>query len=202
MRPIWYKEIVDKYEEKKLSVTFEGGGNRMSFLESQSFFHAWLCQWTFVSCWHINDVESAAMWRLYAVTSQAVALQSTYERLRGCLPDAIFTGQIQYLDYEAGVIPESNTMWPFVHKRMSFSHEQELRALIQNLPVEDDSIAVGKVNPEKGEPIPVELERLIEKVYVGPSAPAWYADLARKVISRHGLPIDVVQSALDASPIY
>jgi hypothetical protein len=67
-RPVRYKEIIEKYEEKKLSVTFPGGACRTSFLEIQAFIHEWLCQWTFVNCWHINDSESAAMWRLYGLS--------------------------------------------------------------------------------------------------------------------------------------
>ena len=39
-----------------------------------------------VSCWHINTHESAAMWKLYAKTNEAVCIQSTYKRLRAALP--------------------------------------------------------------------------------------------------------------------
>jgi hypothetical protein len=202
MRPVWYKEMIDKMGEGKFSVTLEGGCKRMPLLETLPFLHAWFCQWTFVNCWHINDFESAAMWRLYALSNQAIALQSTYERLRGCLPESVFTGQIQYLNYEADVIPESNLMWPFVHKRLSFSHEQELRALIQEIPGESGSLAIGKPNSAEGKLVPVDLNSLVGSIYVAPSAPAWYADLTRKIIARYGLSKDVWQSALDARPLY
>src|SRR4051794_3172724 len=35
----------------------------------------------YVSCWHMNNSESEAMWRLYCPTNAGVALQTTYERL-------------------------------------------------------------------------------------------------------------------------
>src|SRR5690606_865342 len=35
----------------------------------------------FVSAWHINDVESEAMWKLFAASRNAVALQTTFARL-------------------------------------------------------------------------------------------------------------------------
>jgi hypothetical protein len=62
LRPVWYKQIVDIYEEKNLS--FRVGENQLSFLQLHFYFHTWLCQWTLVNFWHINQFESAAMWRL------------------------------------------------------------------------------------------------------------------------------------------
>ncbi len=38
-----------------------------------------------VSCWHMNDSESTAMWQLYAEMNKGIAIQSTYKRLRECL---------------------------------------------------------------------------------------------------------------------
>src|SRR5579871_3476871 len=31
-----------------------------------------------VNCWHMNEYESAAMWKLYSSSSEAVCVQSTY----------------------------------------------------------------------------------------------------------------------------
>jgi hypothetical protein len=114
----------------------------------------------------------------------------------------VLTGQVQYLDYESAAIPESNTMWPFVHKRMSFAHEQELRALIQDLPVEGNSIALGKTNTENGRLVPVDLETLVDSFYIAPSAPTWYPELIRSVLRRYGLSKSVNHSSLDADPVY
>jgi hypothetical protein len=36
-----------------------------------------LRDWTVVSCWHMNEQESAAMWNLYARTNEAICIQST-----------------------------------------------------------------------------------------------------------------------------
>lgn len=33
-----------------------------------------------VNCWHLNDVESAAMWDLYSNTKTGIAVQSTFRR--------------------------------------------------------------------------------------------------------------------------
>lgn len=81
-----------------------------------------------VNCWHMSKYESAAMWKLYSRTEEAICIQSTYKRLRDCIPD-IHIGTVQYIDYEYDKIPEWNIFYPFMYKRKSFEHEQELRAV-------------------------------------------------------------------------
>jgi hypothetical protein len=56
---------------------------------------------TFVSCWHENQVESEAMWRLYGASfPNALAIRTTYGRLYEALgrdPD-ISIGRVKYID--------------------------------------------------------------------------------------------------------
>src|SRR5258708_25573122 len=60
---------------------------------------------TFVSCWHLNDVESAAMWELYASHGEGIAVQSTFARLVDSFQDDpssmfnIYVGKVRYLNY-------------------------------------------------------------------------------------------------------
>lgn len=39
----------------------------------------------YVSCWHINDAENPCMWSAYAKGSDAVAIRTTFARLRSVL---------------------------------------------------------------------------------------------------------------------
>src|SRR5688572_5268355 len=60
-------------------------------------------EFTFVNCWHINDRESDAMWKLYSLVTEGVAIQSTVGRLKACLsaaPDRFFVGSVQYADHD------------------------------------------------------------------------------------------------------
>ena len=34
-----------------------------------------------INCWHMNDFESEAMWKLYLKSNEGIAIQSTYQRL-------------------------------------------------------------------------------------------------------------------------
>jgi hypothetical protein len=88
-----------------------------------------------VSCWHMNEHESDAMWKLYLSSSEGVCIQSTYSRLIECLPRGsepesydILVGQVAY--DSAPAFNYEDTLSPFMRKRPSFKHEQEIRALI------------------------------------------------------------------------
>ncbi len=57
---------------------------QMRFFEHEAYMNSQGRQWKFLSCWHMNEGESAAMWRLYSRGNEAIAVQSTYARLRDC----------------------------------------------------------------------------------------------------------------------
>lgn len=41
---------------------------------------------------------------------------------------------IKYIDYKKDWIPEKNMFYPFVHKRKSYEHEKEVRAIYTSRP--------------------------------------------------------------------
>lgn len=171
-------------------------------IDKFSKFAEWMRQWTFVNCWHMNEHESAAMWKLYAQTNEAVAIQSTYHRFCECLPDNVYVGAVKYIDYEKEWLPEGNCFWPFVHKRKSFEHESELRAIIQEPPYNGDTISVGLPNPESGRLVIVNPENLVMRVYISPSAPVWFTELIKRVTKQYGFGFEVTQSLLSKKPVF
>lgn len=88
---------------------------------------------TCISCWHCNEFESEAMWKLYSVnTTNAVAIQTTCQRLYKALGEDpyIDIGKVKYIDYRKQF---SNVgMGAFWYKRKSFEHEREMRVIIRN----------------------------------------------------------------------
>jgi hypothetical protein len=117
------------------------------FLSQLAQIRAAIRRHTYVNCWNLAEHESAALWGLYVPPHGGVAVRSTFRRLtESFLPspedadlpptnNTIFVGKIRYADYATDVMPENNVMWPFVYKRRSFEFENELRALIQHIPV-------------------------------------------------------------------
>ncbi len=155
----------------------------------------------YLNCWHMNELESMAMWKLYTRTNESVAIRSTYQRLRSCLPrkeiagqPVVFIGMVKYVDYDTTAIPIGNTFDPFVHKRRSFEHERELRAVVANM-------ARGPAPPSMS--FELDPASLIDTVYIAPTSPAWFRDLTAKVLERYGLGhLTPQQSSLDASPFF
>jgi hypothetical protein len=163
-----------------------------------------LREWVGASCWHVNAHESAGMWKLYARSEEAVCIQTTYDRLCSIVPPDARIGMVRYVDYRNQWIPESNPLAPFMFKRLSFQHEQELRIL---KPIGDLNALQSLVdiphNKAEGELISCDLTQIIEAVHVAPDAPAWFEQLVRSVVFRYwGTAIPVKRSGLADSPLW
>ena len=160
----------------------------------------------FINSWHESQHESAAMWKLYLKSNEGIAIQSTFGRLKDCFkqstPD-IYIGEVHYRDYMTEKIPENNFFAPFLHKRKSFEHEKELRALVLEYSKTKDGLPnLSKPDYSDGVGIPVDLEKLIDKVYVAPGNPKWFLELVKSVTRKYSLNKPVMQSALDTKPLY
>ncbi len=61
-----------------------------------------------VSCWHINEHESEAMWQLYTAAGQGIAIESTKAKLESALRgEGIIVDQVRYMDFDADEIKKS-----------------------------------------------------------------------------------------------
>ncbi|PNM54836.1 DUF2971 domain-containing protein [Vibrio harveyi] len=148
----------------------------------------------FVSCWHMSDFESAAMWDLYLSGTEGVAIQTDVDTLREFFKTSelqISTSKIKYLDYDSQVIPATNMMYPYVHKRNSFEHEKEFRALISDHDT-NDAIKQVKINARD----------LIKRVYVCPKAPNWFYEIVVDVVKQYGVDVPIEKSAMYTRPTY
>jgi hypothetical protein len=148
-----------------------------------------------VSCWHVNLVESAAMWKLYAPLGQAIAIRTTLENfIRSFTADApdVCGGMVRYVDFESYRPPSLNPFDWATLKRTSFEHEHEFRAIVMPL--------MWPVPPGLG--VPVDVNALISCVYVSPEAAPWYVDLVRRLCARYNLKAEVCQSELLNHPLY
>jgi hypothetical protein len=180
----------------------EGNPEVKKAFENYSESNRLLAQRVAINCWHMNDHESAAMWSLYLKSSEGIAIQSTYSRLKHSIIDdkEIYLGVVKYIDYENEKFNPGNMFNPFLHKRKSFEHEKELRCLYHK-PI---SIKKGTIDRpiENGISIKVDLVGLIEKIHVAPYAPYWFSDLVKKVLKRFNYNFTVVQSEMNKTPLF
>lgn len=174
-------------------------------------FPKFIQEFTFINSWHLNSFESAAMWYLYANKNEGIAIQTTYKNLKECFnkfPEDIFIGVISYIDYNTERIPENYTFGPYLYKRKSFEYENELRAIIQGSPqkkgrVKDVSqVDISQEVFDTGLYVNIDIDKLIERVYVSPTAPDWIYELTKSVINRYNFRFEVWKSDLSKDPVY
>jgi hypothetical protein len=151
-------------------------------------------KYAFVSCWHNNNIESEALWRLYCPPNSAgVAIRTDFSSLRRSLDDdhRLKYGHVQYVDFSKGF---SGTYDRIFWKRKSLSHEAEVRAVIQNdwRSKSDDS----------GILLPANLQCLIREVVISPFAPSWFEDVLKETMAKYGLEARIRPSELAAQPFF
>jgi hypothetical protein len=155
-----------------------------------------------VNCWHANEHESAAMWKLYGHTDESVAVETEYGILADVLPTNVYLGLVNYIDYESQWLPEGNTFYAFVHKRRSFEHEREVRAIIQDFPTQDNKVQTGAENDLPGLHVEVDVGRLVKHVHISPTSPEWFHSLITDVTRQFGLTFDIQKSNLSSEPLF
>jgi hypothetical protein len=161
--------------------------------------------------------ESAAMWSLYGLSNEGVAIKSTVGRLAAALPKKLLPtgsmdshginiGHVDYIDYATADFPPHNIYYPYVHKRLAFQHEREIRALAMITEAAQQAFDAGGANFEitkGGLAIPVDVERLIEAVYISPLGSPSFERVVRATLDRFGYgSISVVKSPMAEDPIY
>ncbi|MCM1566348.1 MAG: hypothetical protein NC238_10445 [Dehalobacter sp.] len=160
-----------------------------------------------INCWHLSEFESAAMWKIYLKSDEGIAIQSTFGKLKNCFnnfKDPVYIGKVNYIDYQRDWVPEGSIFYPYLHKRNSFEYEKELRVVFARFPISEDgkSIDYEKDTFGEGDFIPIDLNILIERVYVSPTAPLWFTELVTSVLKKYGFEKEIVQSSLSEGPIY
>jgi hypothetical protein len=171
-------------------------------------------KFVFVNCWHVNSVESAAMWAQYGAMDRGIAIKTSFDRLTTSLHAIsineremqIHAGLVQYVNYETAAIPEGNLFFPYIHKRTSFEHEHELRLLFFTWPIVGEpgnqQLDLSLASPP-GIYIPVDLAQLIRAVHMAPGTRTWVRELVRSVLEKFDIDRPVIESSLSAAtPLY
>lgn len=166
-----------------------------------------------VSCWHMNHHESAGMWKLYSNCDNAIAIRSTYAALRACLDEHVQVGVVKYLDYAQDRMPhENNILDAIMHKRKSYEHERELRAVNWIAPgdvmrprEEDTGMHTPSLLPEPPEHgvwQTLDLNLLIDRIYTAPMADHWLEELVQRLCDRYGVVKEIERSRILDRPGY
>ncbi|MCG9791128.1 hypothetical protein [Flavobacterium algicola] len=147
-----------------------------------------------ISSWHINEYESFAMWQIFTQNSEGLAIQSTIGRLQECLvQEKNFTqhiGEVNYIDYKKEYIPFDDMFFPFLFKRKSFQYEREVRILTD--------VTENNLKLNDGLKINVDINQLIETIYIHPKSENWYKNLVIQLVKELGFDFNIEKSDLES----
>ena len=147
-----------------------------------------------ISSWHINEYESFAMWQIFTQNSEGLAIQSTIGRLQKAMDVEKdfnqYIGEVNYIDYKKEYIPFDDMFFPFLFKRKSFQYEREVR-IIADLSEHDIKI-------NDGLKIEVDIDQLIEKIYIHPKSENWYKKLVIELVDKLGFDFEIEKSDLES----
>lgn len=168
---------------------------------------------TVINCWHINEFESDGMWQLYLKSNEGVSIKSSIKRIILALektPENLYMSKVRYIDYEEDLwnhpvdFPDMHYSFltPFVHKRIEYKHETELRLFYEIPDVKDDDLFWTRQDFEKGIMISVDLDILIEEIVLPPTADDHIENKIKAILNEYGLEKRIRKSKLSADPFY
>jgi hypothetical protein len=172
----------------------------------------------YVSCWHAAKHESAAMWKIYGSPGAGVAIVTNGARLESALAgnsEDLNLGAVRYQDPSAVQIGTGNAFDTLMIKRASYAYEQEVRLVHWDTSECHDALEKFSWNDETlrfddliedlrplrpGMSLSCEIDVLIERVIVSPSAPSWYGPMIERLRDRLGYSFPVHSSKLLSAP--
>lgn len=161
---------------------------------------------TFINCWHQNEYESAAMWKLYGVINDSIAIETDVTTLSNLLPSRVYLHKVEYIDYQTDSIIDLcfektgtlNIHDILAYKRKSFIHEQEYRAIYWHIPVENEPLQPNMSwAHEKGINLNMNIKKLIKHVHISPYADRLVLPIVKSILEKYDLEeIPVTKSSL------
>ena len=155
-----------------------------------------------INCWHVDDTESFAMWKIYCGDSpRSIAIQSTIGRLKRSFnanDERIWIGEVEYIDFREGEpdnrlfnVNTPNTLKAFFLKWHYFKYENEIRSVINK--------AYNKHRENKGMLVKIDLMELINCIYVSPVSSQEDEQALKATLTEHGYSIPMCRSVMGES---
>jgi hypothetical protein len=102
-------------------------------------------------CWHEADIESMALWRIYA--KEGVAIQTTPARIKAAFDPAVvdtaLIARVCYVDDARKEGQDHHFMRPYLFKQRCYKHEREVRIIFPRNPDDSDERRLLPLDPRK-----------------------------------------------------
>lgn len=164
-----------------------------------------------ISCWHINERENDALWKVFVGDREGVAIKTTIGALRqslNCRRRSISADRVEYIDYQTEDYknhPNASGYEQIYHKAKFFEYEREFR-LAYSFGRSLQEFEIGKAFRERADPeevdavtrtlaaerdaflrtgpfVPVDLNILIQGIVISPGAGSWFSELVESLIN-------------------
>lgn len=153
---------------------------------------------TYLSCWTLGTKDNMALWKLYGVSAESVAITTTVKRLTTVAPGwaehgSIDVRKVRYINYAGRRLP--NGVYGlgkdlFRLKHVAYSFEKEVRVVLTR------STKMGRDTTPSAIRVPVNLDRFLRSIVVGPEADNWFFDLVVDVARKYNITAPVRRSEL------
>lgn len=183
-------------EREKLQASLE------DFRSTPRRFIPAIAKATMVNCWHANENESEAMWRLYAENGKAVAIETTLDALKESIQkressNVVHIYPVKYLDFLDSALQPPDCvveghLAPLL-KRISYQHEHEVRAFIAKIapnPEAGKDITFWKPAPMR---LSIDVEALVKAVHISPYAGEPFPSSVTTICEAFGLKAGIVR---------
>lgn len=159
-----------------------------------------ICKGITVNCWHANECESEAMWKLYSDNGKGIAVKTSVSSVVRSIQHfqqnvVVQMGAVKYFDFHDNQIDPKDCVTdghlsPLL-KRSSFSHENEVR-LFTVPQINIDNFDTFKSKPEFIKALALEL---IEEVYISPFAGEPFISSVKAICNKYSIPHETVKES-------
>lgn len=190
-------KVSDKYEGTVYDKNFESEVRNLNNSKNNGFDEIdleherkrveLLKNYTLINCWTMKRHESYALWKIYGANQSSIAIKSTVSNLKDSINNSsqdfdekIFISKVKYqqkLDDSFSRIDATIT------KKQFYDFESELRMIIFNFPVSEGGYNVP-YDITSGRKINVNLDKLINEIYLSPFLRKTYHENIKLVISK------------------
>ena len=183
-RDHWFEGQLTREEIRSFALTPEAAAELDEKYNRSTF------ERLFFNCWHLNEGELNAMWKIYINGNGGVAVRSTVERLKSSLQNSPQDISLGTISYSSDKLSDNfdHPIRRYMRKRGAFRHEQEARLVLYD----ENRTYVGK----PGVLIPVEIGLLISEIVIAPKADIWFFELVKTLTIKLGYDIEVVLSEI------
>lgn len=160
----------------------------------------------YVSCWNIKEEQSAALWNMYFEGDVGVAIKTTIGDLKSSVVseddlDHDFNFMSGMVDYSSMENEPRGYYGPIFSKRPMFDFENEYRMVFTASHSQHEEQTENQSTlSSNGIPVPVDVELLIDEVYISPLSGGYVESVVEKLRDESEYNFDIRQSSLFTHP--